>query len=162
MKRIGLLSDTHGWWDDRYLDYFAECDEVWHAGDIVSVDVADRLERFRPYRFVYGNADGQALRRRYPREWRFTLEGVTVLLTHIGGYPGHYPTSLYKRLREAPPRLFVCGHSHILRVMYDRALGTLVVNPGAAGTYGPQTVRTLVRFSLDGGRIADMEVIELK
>jgi hypothetical protein len=162
MKRIGLLSDTHGTWDDRYLTYFAECDEVWHAGDIVSLEVADKFEAFKPIRFVYGNADGQAMRLRYPKDWKFTLEGVTVWLTHIGGYPGHYPRDIYWGLQMNPPKLFVCGHSHILKVMYDHALHTLVVNPGAAGTYGQQTVRTLMRFTLDSGQIKDMEVIELK
>lgn len=162
MKRIGLLSDTHAHWDDRYLTYFAECDEIWHAGDIMSVEICDRFEAFKPIRFVYGNADGQEIRRRYPKEWKFCLEGVTVWLTHIGGYPGKYCREIWQGLQSHPPMLFVCGHSHICKVMFDRQYKMLVVNPGAAGTYGQQLVRTLVRFSLDNGQIKDLEVIELK
>lgn len=161
MKRIGLLSDTHGFWDDRYLKYFEECDEVWHAGDIVSEDIADRIQAVKPIRFVYGNADGQEMRLRFPKEWKFTLEGVSVWLTHIGGYPGRYSRDIYPSLQINPPKLLVCGHSHILKVMYDPNLHMLVLNPGAAGKYGQQQVRTLMRFSLDAGEIKDLQVIDL-
>lgn len=162
MTRIGLLSDTHGHWDDRYLEYFKDCDEVWHAGDIISEEIADRIQAVKPIRFVYGNADGYNMRLRFPKDWKFTLEGVTVWLTHIGGYPGHYSRDVYPFLRINPPRLFVCGHSHILKVMYDPNLKMLVLNPGAAGRYGQQTVSTLMRFTLDAGEIKDLQVIELR
>jgi len=163
MMRIGLLSDTHAWWDDRYASYFAECDEVWHAGDIGSADVADRLEQLPvTFRAVYGNIDGYDIRLRYPEVQRFTVEGVDVLLKHIGGYPGRYDASVRSTLMSNPPRLFVCGHSHILKVKYDKMLDMLHINPGAAGVYGIQAVRTLVRFSLADSVISDLEVIELR
>lgn len=161
MKRVGLLSDTHGTLDERVFEHFKDCDEVWHAGDIGSADVADRLESFKPLRAVYGNIDSYDLRLRYPEFNRFVVEGVDTLLTHVAGYPGHYAQSVRPILYNTPPRLLVCGHSHILRVMYDKWLKTLVVNPGASGKYGQQVVRTLVRFSLDKGDIRDLEVIEL-
>lgn len=163
MKRIGLLSDTHAWWDDRYAHYFSECDEVWHAGDIGSADVADRFEQLPvTFRAVHGNIDGYDIRLRYPETLRFTVEGVDVLLKHIGGYPGKYDPSVRSILRERPPRLFVCGHSHILKVKYDSILDMLHVNPGAAGVYGIQAVRTLVRLTLAEGAVSDLEVIELR
>jgi len=162
MTRIGLLSDTHAWWDDRYAHYFAECDEVWHAGDIGSLPVAERFEQLPvTFRAVYGNIDGYDIRLRYPEIRRFTVEGVDVLLKHIGGYPGKYDPSVRRLLIEQPPRLFVCGHSHITKVKYDPTLGLLHINPGAAGVYGIQAVRTLVRFVIDGTDIRDLEVIEL-
>ncbi len=161
MKRIGLLSDTHGTLDERVFEHFKDCDEVWHAGDIGSAEVADRLENFKPLRAVYGNIDSYDIRLRYPEFNRFVLEDVDVLLTHIAGYPDHYAQGVRPILFNTPPRLLVCGHSHILRVMYDKWLKTLVVNPGAAGRYGQQVVRTLVRLTLDQGDIRDLEVIEL-
>ena len=162
MLRIGLLSDTHSHWDDRYAHYFAECDEVWHAGDIGSVQLADRLEQLPvTFRAVSGNIDGYDLRLRYPLINRFEVEGVDVLMKHIGGYPGHYDPSIRGTLFVHPPKLFISGHSHILKVGYDKTLSMLHVNPGAAGVYGQQAVRTLVRFTLDAGDIRDMEIIEL-
>lgn len=161
MKRIGILSDTHGFWDDRYGKYFAECDEVWHAGDIGSVEVAERLRALCPLRAVCGNIDGGDLRLMFPQVLRFRCEGVEVLLTHIGGYPGHYSPAVYRNLLARPTDLFVCGHSHILKVMNDPALHCLCVNPGAAGISGFQQVRTLVRLVVDGHDIKDLEVIEL-
>ena len=125
MTRIGLLSDTHGYWDDRYLRYFEPCDEIWHAGDIGSTEVADRLARFRPLRAVYGNIDGADLRRRFPQTLRFVVDGAEVLMKHIGGYPGRYDPSIAGSILSRPPRLFVSGHSHILKVKYDRTLGLL-------------------------------------
>lgn len=162
MTRIGLLSDTHGYWDDRYLQYFEPCDEIWHAGDIGSLELIERLADFRPLRAVYGNIDGQDIRMLYPQLSRFTVDGAEVLLKHIGGYPGHYDRSVRDVLRAMPPQLFVCGHSHILRVMYDKSLNLLYVNPGAAGIYGFHKVRTLVRLVIDEGKFKDLEVIELK
>lgn len=162
MKKIGLFSDPHGLWDDRYMKYFAECDEIWLAGDIVDIDICDRLEDSgKTCRIVWGNADGQEFRLRYPKDQRFTVEGVTVWMTHIGGYPGKWPRNIAAELRWHPVTLFVCGHSHICKAMYDRNFGTLMLNPGAAGTYGQQVHRTLMRFVLNEGKIEDLEVIEL-
>lgn len=161
MTRIGLLSDTHGYWDDRYLHHFASCDEIWHAGDIGSQDIIDRLKAFRPLRAVYGNIDSHDIRLQYPETTRFTLDGADVVMKHIGGYPGRYDRSVRSLLAAQPPQLFVSGHSHILKVQYDPALRLLHINPGAAGKYGFHTVRTLVRFVIDDGKFADLEVIEL-
>ncbi|MBP3830411.1 MAG: metallophosphoesterase family protein [Bacteroidaceae bacterium] len=161
MKRIGLLSDTHSFWDDKYLEYFAECDEIWHAGDIGSTAVADRLAAFRPLRAVVGNCDGGDLRRMFPKLLRWKCEDADVLMTHIGGYPGRYDRNIIHQLVERPPQLFICGHSHILKVKYDRQLGLLHINPGAAGLQGWHQVRTLVRFTVDGITFRDLEVIEI-
>ena len=161
MKRIGLLSDTHGWWDERYAKHFAECDEIWHAGDIGSMLLVERLQEIAPLRAVYGNIDGGDVRRMFTEVYRFRCEEVEVVMTHIGGYPGHYSPAIYKKLVANPPQLFISGHSHILKVMYDKQLGCLHINPGAAGIQGFQTVRTLVRFTVDGKEIKDLEVVEL-
>lgn len=161
MKRIGLLSDTHGYWDERYAKHFAECDEVWHAGDIGSPEVAERFEAFRPFRAVHGNIDGLDIRLRYPETQRFTIEGADVLIKHIGGYPGNYDASIRSVLIQHPPTLFISGHSHILKVMHDRHINALHINPGAAGIHGFHKVRTLVRFTIDNGAFSDLEVIEL-
>ena len=136
MKRIGLLSDTHGYWDERYLKHFEQCDEIWHVGDIGSLDVIQKLEAFRPVRAVFGNIDGSDIRRTYPEINRFTIEGVDVMMKHIGGYPGNYDTSIRAKLFVRPPRLFISGHSHILKVKFDQTLNLLHINPGAAGKYG--------------------------
>lgn len=161
MTRIGLLSDTHGYWDERYLKYFEPCDQIWHAGDIGSMEIVERLEAFRPLKAVYGNIDGQDMRRLFPEIARFTVDGADVLMKHIGGYPGKYDTSIRSILFANPPRLFISGHSHILKVKYDKSLNLLHINPGAAGIYGFHTVRTLVRFCIDNGSFSDLEVIEL-
>lgn len=161
MKKIGLLSDTHGYWDDRYREYFGECDEIWHAGDIGSAELAARLAAIKPLRAVYGNIDGQPVRILYPRVARFEVENVRVLMTHIGGYPGRYEPDIRRELIDYRPRLFVAGHSHILKVMYDKKLDCLHINPGAAGKSGFHKVRTLVRFVIDADAVKDLEVIEL-
>ena len=161
MKRIGLLSDTHGHWDERYARHFAECDEVWHAGDIGSLELAERFEAFRPFRAVYGNIDGRDIRLCYPEINRFTIEEADVLIKHIGGYPGNYDASIRGTLWANPPTLLISGHSHILKVMHDRHINTLHINPGAAGIHGFHKVRTLVRFTIDGGAFSNLEVIEL-
>lgn len=161
MKRIGLLSDTHGHWDERFAQYFSEVDEIWHAGDIGSMSLATRLESIRPLRAVHGNIDGSDLRRSYPEQLRFRCEETEVLIKHIGGYPGHYDRSVATYLQQHPPQLFVSGHSHILKVQYDPQLQCLHINPGAAGLQGWQTVRTLVRFTIDGSALKDLEVVEL-
>ncbi|MDD3063071.1 MAG: metallophosphoesterase family protein [Massilibacteroides sp.] len=159
--KIGLLSDTHGYWDKRYLEHFKDCDEIWHAGDIGSVDVIDRLTAFKPVRAVYGNIDGQDIRLEYSKTILFMAEKVKVLLTHIGGYPGRYAPEIRKELYETRPGLFICGHSHILKVQFDASLHCLHINPGAAGISGFHQVRTLVRFVIEGENIHDLEVIEL-
>jgi putative phosphoesterase len=161
MRKIGLLSDTHGYWDDKYYQYFAECDEIWHAGDIGTPEVADKLAAFKPLRAVYGNIDGHQLRIAYPQHLRFMCEDVDVWLTHIGGYPGKYATEVRPKIYENPPKLFVCGHSHILKVTYDKRHQILCMNPGAAGKYGLHTVRTLLRFEISGEAIRNLEVIEI-
>ena len=161
MKRIGLLSDTHGYWDERYARYFAECNEIWHAGDIGSQELAMRLNNIRPLKAVYGNIDGGELRKIYTETLEWQCEDASILMTHIGGYPGKYDPRIRKRLLANPPDLFISGHSHILKVQYDPTLSCLHINPGAAGLQGWQTVRTLVRFTIDGKQFKDLEVIEL-
>lgn len=162
MKRIGLLSDTHNYWDEKYEKYFAECDEIWHAGDIGSLALAQRFEAFKPFRAVYGNIDDFKTRTVYPEIQRFTLDGVDTLMIHIGGYPGKYEPKVRQIMRTNPPKLFISGHSHILKVLYDKTFTCLHINPGAAGKYGFHKVRTLVRFTFDNGNISDLDVIELK
>lgn len=161
MKRIGLLSDTHGYWDSKYEKYFSECDEIWHAGDIGTVEVAQKLAAIKPLRAVYGNIDGGDLRKMFGEKYRFKCEDVEVLMKHIGGYPGHYDASIRESLFARPPQLFISGHSHILKVLYDKTLQCLHINPGAAGMSGFHKVRTLIRFTIDGKEIKDLEVIEL-
>ena len=161
MIKVGLLSDTHGYWDDKYVEYLDGCDEIWHAGDIGSPELAARLAAWKPLRAVVGNADGGTLRMDYPKVAHFTVEGVRVLMTHIGGYPGHYNPAIRKELYETRPDLFIAGHSHILKVVYDPSLNCLHINPGAAGISGFHVVRTLVRFALQAGKVTDLEVIEL-
>ncbi|MDR2469743.1 MAG: metallophosphatase family protein [Tannerella sp.] len=162
MKKIGILSDTHAWWDERYAVYLGECDEIWHAGDIGSIQVAERLEAIKPLRAVRGNVDGTDLQQRYARLEHFTVEDRRVMMTHIGGYPGHYDLSVRNELFRTKPDIFITGHSHILKVMFDPHLQCLCINPGAAGRYGIHKVRTLVRTVIDGDRIRDLEIIELK
>ena len=162
MKRIGLLSDTHSVWDDRYAHYFAGCDEIWHAGDVGDISIIQRLEGVAPVvRAVVGNIDGAVVRRRCPEVLDFTVEGLHVWMTHIGGYPGRYSPGLKNLLRGKGVGLMISGHSHILKVMPDRELGWLHLNPGAAGWHGWQKVRTLMRFTVDNGLVSDLEVIEL-
>ncbi|MDR1584834.1 MAG: metallophosphatase family protein [Prevotellaceae bacterium] len=161
MKRIGLLSDTHGYLDERIFEYFAECDEVWHAGDWGSLELLNRLQAFKPTRGVWGNIDGYEIRQQLPQHNRFSIEGVKVWMTHIGGYPGKYDPLVRPHIFQQPPDLFICGHSHILKVKYDKTLKLLHINPGAAGKYGFHQVQTLVRFTVNHEKIEDLEVIEL-
>ena len=162
MKRIGILSDTHSHWDDRFSYYFADCDEIWHAGDIGYSEILDRLESIgRRVRAVKGNIDHGEVARRCREIEIFDLEGARVLLTHIGGYPGKWSRGMKRLLREEGVTLMVDGHSHILRVMYDKELGLLHINPGAAGLQGWHQKRTLVKLSIDNGQFKDCEVIEL-
>lgn len=162
MKRIGILSDTHSLWDDRYAKYFSGCDEIWHAGDIGDLTIIDRLEKVAPVvRAVYGNIDSQEARRRFKEMEIFTTDGVKVVMTHIGGYPGRYAPGITNRLDLSAPNVFVSGHSHILKIMPDREFNLLHINPGAAGKQGWQTVRTLVIITINNGAVTDAEVIEL-
>lgn len=161
MRKIGIISDTHAYWDDRYLKYFEPCDEIWHAGDIGSLEVAERLAAFRPLRAVYGNCDGGDLRRMFRETLRFRCEDVDVLMKHIGGYPGNYDPSVRGMIYASPPQLFISGHSHILKIKYDRTLRLLHINPGAAGLQGWHRERTLVRLVVDGSRFTDCEVVTL-
>lgn len=159
--KIGLLSDTHGFLDARVENFFKDCDEVWHCGDIGSIEVADRLAASFHLRAVCGNIDGGELRRMFPEKVVFDCEGVKILMTHIGGYPGRYDARIREVIYRERPGLFVCGHSHILKVMYDKTLKCLHINPGAAGKYGFHKVRTAVRFVIEKGNIKDLEVLEV-
>ena len=161
MTKIGLLSDTHGYLDEKVFKYFEECDEIWHAGDIGTTQLADQLEAFKPLRAVYGNIDGHALRQRYPLHQRFDCEGVDVWITHIGGYPGRYDKRIREDIRANPPGLFITGHSHILKVMPDKKLGLLHMNPGACGVHGFHQVKTLLRFSIHESQITEVQAIEI-
>lgn len=162
MKKIGILSDTHTCWDDRFAIHFKDCDEIWHAGDVGDISVIARLESVCPVvRAVRGNIDHGPVLRRCPEIECFETEGVKVWMTHIGGYPGRYAPGVRRMLIEARPRLMVAGHSHILKVQYDKELSLLHLNPGAAGYHGWQRERTLMRLTLDNGDIKDLEVIEL-
>ena len=161
MKKIGILSDTHCTLIPQLFDFFKDVDELWHAGDIGNIETAEALANFKPLRAVHGNIDDHTVRLQYPEDLFFHVEDVNVYMTHIGGYPGHWPRDVYRSLLANPPRLFVCGHSHICKAVYDHTLGVLVLNPGAAGTYGQQVQRTLMRFELDAGQVQNLEVIEL-
>jgi len=162
MKRIGLLSDTHSFLDKKVFKYFEEVDEIWHAGDIGDMKVMEQLEVFKPTRAVYGNIDHGEVRRGYPLDLRFDCEGLDVWITHIGGYPGgRYNKRVLKELIANPPGLFICGHSHILRVMPDKQYGFLHMNPGACGNAGFHKIKTLLRFSVEKGVVKDLEAIEL-
>ncbi|MFC5044258.1 metallophosphoesterase family protein [Aquimarina hainanensis] len=161
MKKILLLSDTHSYIDDRILHYAKEADEVWHAGDIGDLKVTDAIEAITPLRAVYGNIDDDTIRRTFPLDQHFNCEGVSVWITHIGGYPPKYNKMTRDKIRQNPPHLFICGHSHILKVIPDNKIGTLHMNPGAAGKHGFHKMRTMLRFTLDKGKIENLEVIEL-
>jgi uncharacterized protein len=160
--KIACLSDTHGFFDKRLLNFLSPCDEIWHAGDIGSMAVADQLSALKPLKAVSGNIDDHEMCLKYPAHQRFMCEGVDVWITHIGGYPGNYHSSVRKDIIRSPPRLFICGHSHILKVMNDNKNGLLHINPGAAGLSGMHKVQTAVRFVIDKNEIKDLEIIELE
>jgi len=160
MKKIGLISDTHGTFDELLRGFLCDVDEIWHAGDIGSVETADSIAAFKPLRAVYGNIDGGVSRRVFNKFEYFACEGKTVLMTHIGGYPGHYDREALRKIAELRPGIFISGHSHILKVIYDKKNGMLHLNPGAAGCYGFHSVRTALRFVIDGSDIRDMEIGE--
>jgi len=161
MKRICLLSDTHGYLDEGIRKHVASCDEVWHAGDIGDAGIADDLQAIRPLRAVYGNIDGAELRRMFSGNLFFEIEGIKVWMTHIGGYPGKYPARIANEIRNKRPDLFICGHSHILKVISDKENSLLHMNPGAAGQHGFHFIRTLLLFSISNGKISDLSVVEL-
>jgi putative phosphoesterase len=162
MTKIGLLSDTHSYLDDAVFRHFENCDEIWHAGDFGNTEVADRLAAFKPLKGVFGNIDGADLRLVYPENLRFKCENTDVWMTHIGGYPGKYSPKVKPEIYTKPPQLFISGHSHILKVIFDKTLNCLHINPGAAGKQGWQKVRTLVRFCISEEKIHTLQVIELK
>lgn len=162
MTRIGLLSDTHGFLDEAVFRHFANCDEIWHAGDFGTIQVLSALQDFKPFRGVYGNIDGQDIRTQVPELLQWECEEIRVMMLHIGGYPPRYNARSKAALQQYRPQLFISGHSHILKVMFDEALQCLHMNPGAAGKQGWHTARTLIRFVIDGKEIRDCEVIELR
>lgn len=161
MKKIGLLSDTHGQLDDAVFQHFDKCDEIWHAGDFGNLELANQLAQFKPLRGVYGNIDGQDIRAIYPETLRFECEGADILMVHIGGYPGRYQPKVKEIMLRNPPMVFISGHSHILKVMFDKKFGCLHLNPGAAGKQGWHKVRTLLRFDISDAKVQNLELIEL-
>ncbi len=161
MKKILLLSDTHGYLDDNMLKYIKQADEVWHAGDIGTTAVTDEIKKHSLLRAVYGNIDGGELRKEFTEQLHITVEGVKVFMIHIGGYPKRYSRKAFESIQKYPPDLFISGHSHILKVMYDKQYHLLHMNPGAAGKHGFHHIRTMLRFVIDNGEIKNLEVIEL-
>lgn len=161
MKRIGLISDTHSYLDDKVFKHFEKCDEIWHGGDFGTGEIAEKLRAFKPLKGVYGNIDGSEIRNEFPEKLNFTCEQVNVFMVHIGGYPGRYATGIKNEISAANAKLFICGHSHILKVIFDPQIKCLHINPGAAGKSGWHKVRTLIRLVIDGENMRDCEVIEL-
>ena len=159
--RIGLISDTHSHIDETILSYLQECDEVWHAGDIGDRSVTDTIAAQKPLRAVFGNIDHGDLRHEFPLNNRFTVEGLDVLITHIGGYPGRYNKRVTEIFQDNPPGLFICGHSHICKVMFDKKYDFLHINPGACGNYGFHKIKTMSRFTVESGIIKDLQIVEL-
>lgn len=161
MTRIGLISDTHGFLDKSVFNHFEACDEIWHAGDFGNIQLAEELANFKPLKGVHGNIDGYDVRSVYGLQLQWKCEDVAVFMTHIGGYPGRYSKEVKEHLGKHPTQLFISGHSHILKIMYDEKYSCLHINPGAAGNQGWHKVKTLVRFTIDGPQIKDCEVIEI-
>ena len=162
MRVIGLISDTHGFLDSRFTSHLQKCDEIWHAGDIGNLEIAEKLKEIAPLKAVFGNIDNHKIRLEFPENLRFMCEQVDVFITHIGGYPGRYEKRVKEQIQSKPPTLFICGHSHILKVMNDKKLGILHMNPGAAGNSGLHKVKTMLRFKIDGKNISGLEVVELE
>lgn len=162
MKKILLLSDTHSFIDDQILKFVKQADEVWHAGDIGDISVIDTIQKLKPVRVVYGNIDDAVIRSEFPLDQKFMIEDVSVWMTHIGGYPNRYDLRVREEIKINPPTLFISGHSHILKVMFDKKLNVLHMNPGAAGKHGFHKVRTMLRFEINGAKITNLEVIELE
>ena len=162
MKKILLISDTHGYIDEKIVKYANNVDEIWHAGDVGDISVSDKLKKIKPLRGVYGNIDDQKIRTEFPLHNRFICEKVNVWITHIGGYPKRYNPKILEELKSNPPDLFICGHSHILKVMNDKELDLLHMNPGAIGKHGLHRVRTMIQFEINGEKIENLSVIEFK
>ena len=160
MKKITLLSDTHGELDKRFFPHFKESDEIWHAGDIGSIDIIDTLNTLAPVKAVFGNIDNHIIRRSFKSTLLFKCEKVNVMMTHIGGYPGNYAKGIKDKIKECEPKIFICGHSHILKVMYDKKLKVLHMNPGAVGNYGIHKVKTIIKFIIEEDNIKDLKIIE--
>jgi putative phosphoesterase len=160
MKRITLLSDTHGELDKRFFSHFKESDEIWHAGDIGSIDIIDSLNKLAPVKAVFGNIDNHIIRRSFKQTLLFKCEKVNVMMTHIGGYPGNYAKGIKDKIKECEPKIFICGHSHILKVIYDKKLKVLHMNPGAVGNYGIHKVKTIIKFIIEEDNIKDLKIIE--
>ena len=161
MTRIGLISDTHSYFEEKVLSYFKDCDEIWHGGDFGNMEIVNRLRAIKPLRGVYGNIDGAEIRNEFPEELIFTCEEVKVFMKHIGGYPGRYAPGVKNKIMQEKPQLFISGHSHILKIMYDDKLQCLHINPGAAGKEGWHKVKTIVLFDIDGKEIKNCKVVEL-
>ena len=162
MIKIGLLSDTHSFLDEKVFRHFEDCDEVWHAGDIGSESVCCKLEDFKPFKAVYGNIDAKNIQTKYPENNIFTVEDMKIVITHIGGYPGKYPSRVKNLIKETTPDIFICGHSHILKVMTDHQHHKMLfINPGAAGNEGFHKIKTIMKFDIDKKKILNMKVIEL-
>lgn len=161
MKKILLLSDTHSFIDAQILKFVKQADEVWHAGDIGNLNVTDSIKKLKPLRSVYGNIDDKDARAEFPLDLKFDVENVSVWITHIGGYPNKYNLRIREEIKNNPPKIFIAGHSHILKVQYDKKLNLLHLNPGAAGNHGFHKIRTMLRFVLQNGEIKDLEIIEL-
>ncbi|MEC8637771.1 MAG: metallophosphoesterase family protein [Bacteroidota bacterium] len=162
MKKILLLSDTHGHVDDHMMKYVKESDEVWHAGDIGTTQVTDTISSLKPLRAVFGNIDNHELRLSFPKELLFECEDINIYMTHIGGRPGRYAKGISEKIKSIKPKIFICGHSHILKIKYDKVNQLLFINPGAIGKHGFHKVRTMVRFEIEKSDIKNMEVIEVK
>lgn len=162
MIKVGLISDTHNYLDPQIAEYFADRDEIWHAGDFGTIDIADQLKSIAPLTGVYGNIDGKEIRQEYPKHQRFERQGIDIWMTHIGGTLGRYCLPIREEMEISPPDVFICGHSHILKVGRDQEKNRMLfINPGAAGRYGAQIYRTCIRFTIDEGKFQDMEVINL-
>ena len=159
--RIGLISDTHSYMEEDILQHLEECDEIWHAGDIGDISVIDKLPKDKPFRAVYGNIDHGDVRTDYPLDLDFKINNVRFFITHIGGYPGRYTKRVYGLLKKNQPDVYICGHSHICKVMYDKSMSTLHINPGACGIHGFHSVRTMIRFTVGEDKLEDVQVIEL-
>ncbi len=162
MIKILLLSDTHSYIDDQILKFVKQADEIWHVGDIGDIKVTDTIKNLKPLRAVYGNIDNTEIRSEFPLDNKFTIENVSVWMTHIGGYPNRYDVRIREEIKNKPPKLFISGHSHILKVQYDKNLNLLHINPGAAGKHGHHQIRTMIRFVIDKSEIKNLEIIELE
>jgi uncharacterized protein len=162
MKKIGLVSDTHGYIDEKLKEFFSSCVEIWHAGDVGNIKVIEELEKICPVKGVFGNIDGSEIRIRFPENLRFICENLDVWITHIGGYPGKYDKRVKTKIMSDPPKLFISGHSHILKVIYDKKIETLHINPGSYGLEGMHVVRTAMRFDVDWDEVKNLEIFETK